>query len=501
MSKNNKKLTLIPLSLMCVTSVFMFANIPRSFLLMGYSAIPWYIFSAITFFVPFAFMVAEYGAAFKKEKGGIYSWMEKSVGPKYAFIGIFMWYVGWLVWVVLTCSSIWIHFSTIIFGKDTTSTWSLFGLSSTHTIGLLAILFISILTFIATRGLDKIIKITSLGGISVGVINIVAYIGAIVAFAVHNGQLAQPIDFQALVHSPNPKYSSIISMFSFVAFSILAYGGIEVVGGVADETENPEKTFPKGILIGATFIAIAYSLGILAIGVFTNWQEVLSGKNVNMANAAIIVMSNLGYYIGTGLGLGQAASVTLGQWIGRLVGLSMFLTYIGALVSVSYSPLKQMIEGTPSELWPGNLSEVKDGMPKKAMWVQCIVIITFILLVSFGGDGANKFFNKLVIMTNVAMTIPYMFISGAFPRFKKNSAIEKPFTMFKSYNSALIWSVISTVTVGFANFFCIIEPATKGDLSTSIWTLAGPLAFAIIALLIYKRYENISKVNDKYKDA
>ena len=89
--KKNKRLTTIPLALMCVTSVFMFANIPRGFFLMGYSAIPWYILSAITFFVPFAFMIAEYGAAFKDKKGGIYSWMEAILGAKYAFITIIKW--------------------------------------------------------------------------------------------------------------------------------------------------------------------------------------------------------------------------------------------------------------------------------------------------------------------------------------------------------------------------------------------------------------------------
>ena len=69
---NSKKLTLVSLILMIFTSVFGFANMPRSFFLMGYGAIPWYIISAVTFFIPFAFMMAEYGAAFKNEKGGIY---------------------------------------------------------------------------------------------------------------------------------------------------------------------------------------------------------------------------------------------------------------------------------------------------------------------------------------------------------------------------------------------------------------------------------------------
>ena len=43
MGKNNKgKLSLMALILMIFTSVFGFANIPRAYFLMGYSAIPFY---------------------------------------------------------------------------------------------------------------------------------------------------------------------------------------------------------------------------------------------------------------------------------------------------------------------------------------------------------------------------------------------------------------------------------------------------------------------------
>ena len=90
MKKKSVELNLNALILMIFTSVFGFANMPRSFYLMGYAAIPWYIISAIVFFIPYAFIMAEYGSAFKKESGGMYSWMEKSVGSKYAFIGTFM---------------------------------------------------------------------------------------------------------------------------------------------------------------------------------------------------------------------------------------------------------------------------------------------------------------------------------------------------------------------------------------------------------------------------
>ena len=63
-----KKMSLIGLILMIFTSVFGFANSPSAYYLMGYSAIPFYIFSALLFFIPFALMMAEMGAAYRKGK-------------------------------------------------------------------------------------------------------------------------------------------------------------------------------------------------------------------------------------------------------------------------------------------------------------------------------------------------------------------------------------------------------------------------------------------------
>lgn len=498
--QSTKKLTLVSLVLMIFTSVFGFANMPRSFYLMGYGAIPWYILSAITFFIPYAFMMAEYGAAFKNEKGGIYSWMEKSVGSKYAFVGTFMWYASYIIWMVNVSSAIMIPLSNAIFGTDTTATWSLLGLNSTQTLGLLGVCWITLVTFIATKGVEKITKITSVGGTAVALLNVVLIIGAVLVLVLNGGHLAEPItNAQSLVNSPNPSYQTPIGMLSFLVFAIFAYGGIEVVGGLVDQTENAEKTFPKGVAISAIIIAIGYSLGIFLCGIFVNWNQVLSGDNVHMGNVAYVVMKNLGYQLGLGIGMKEAAALVLGAWVARFVGFSMFLAFSGAFFTLTYAPLKQLIEGTPAQLWPGKMGEVKDGMPINAMWVQCITVVVMILLVSFGGEGASQFFAKLVLMTNVAMTLPYMFLSGAFAAFKKKEEIEKPFEVYKSYKSSLIAAVVVTFTVGFANFFTIIEPATRGDMASTIWMIAGPLFFTVVALVMYNNYEK--KVKNTQKEA
>ena len=137
-----RQLTLLSLVLMVFTSIFNFVNIPRAFYLMGYAAIIWYVIAAFCFFLPFAFMVAEMGSAFPNAKGGIYTWMAKAVNPKFAFVGIVMWYASFISWMLNTSSIIWIPISTAIFGVDKTQSWHLFGLSDVQTLGVLASLLV-----------------------------------------------------------------------------------------------------------------------------------------------------------------------------------------------------------------------------------------------------------------------------------------------------------------------------------------------------------------------
>ena len=488
MGKNEKqkKLTLITLILMIFTSVFGFANMPRSFYLMGYGAIPWFIFGAIAFFLPYAFMMAEYGAAFKEEKGGIYSWMEKSVGPKYAFVGVFMWYASYVIWMVNICSSIWVPLSNMIFGVDRTSELSFFGLNSTQSIGILGVCWILLVFIISKKGMSKITKITSVGGIACALLNVVLIGGAVIVLILNKGHLAQPVDgIMSFVNSPNPSYVTMISMLSFLVFAIFAFGGIEAVGGLVDQTENAEKTFPKGVAIAAIVISVGYALGIFCVGVFTNWNSTLSGENVNMANVAYVVMNNFGYTLGTSMGLDAAVAVQIGNWVARFVGLSMFLALTGAFFTLSYSPLKQLIEGTPAKLWPEKFSKIdENGMPSNAMLVQTIIVAVMVFAIAMGGKNAKAFFEMLVLMTNVAMTIPYLFLAIAFISFKKKDEIVKPFEVYKNKSLAVVVAVIVTATVGFANIFTIIEPALNGDYTSTIAMIAGPVIFTIVALVI-----------------
>ena len=490
-----KKLGLMSLILMIFTSVYGFNNIPRSYYLMGYAAIPWFVIAGILFFIPFAFMVAEFGSAFKDETGGMYSWMCNSVGPKYAFIGTFMWYTSYVLWMVNVSSGIWVPVSNLIFGEDCTSSWSLFGselISGSRLLGLMAIVFFIFITYFDSKGIDKISKVTSIGGTAVLVINIMVVVGSIVMIIARHGQLEQPfLGMESLKVPLNVAYQgSPIMILSFIVYALFAYGGIEAVGGLVDKTENPKKNFPKGIVTAAMVIVVGYALLIMLVGSFTNYEEILGTDSITLGNVSYVIMSNFAAAFGKAFGASAATQVALAHGFARVYALIMLLALMGAMFTLVYSPLKQIIDGTPKELWPGKMGEIaEDGMPKNAMWIQCAIVCVMILLVSFGGDTMQQFFVILTAMVNVGMTVPYMFISFAFPKFKKMKNIDRSFEVFKTERSATIWGYVVTLTLFFANAFAIIQPALDGDIKTTLWSLSGPVIFGLAAYIIYTRYE------------
>ncbi|WES67994.1 glutamate/gamma-aminobutyrate family transporter YjeM [Superficieibacter sp. HKU1] len=487
MTQQTKKMSLIGLILMIFTSVFGFANSPSAYLLMGYSATPFYIFSALFFFIPFALMMAEMGSAYRKEEGGIYSWMNHSVGPRYAFIGTFMWFSSYVVWMVSSAAKVWVPFSTFLFGTDRTQTWAFASLSSTQVVGILAIVWMLLVTSVASKGINKIARVTAVGGIAVMCLNLVLLLASIAILCLNGGHFAEPVNFAA---SPNPGYQSGLAMLSFVVFAIFAFGGIEAVGGLVDKTEKPEKNFARGIVFAAIVISVGYSLAIFLWGVSTNWQQVLSTSSTNLGNITYVLMKSLGVTLGQAMNLSPENALVMGTWFARVTGLSMFLAYTGAFFTLSYSPLKAIIQGTPKALWPVAMTRLnQNGMPATAMGMQCVLVCLFILLVSFGGDTASAFYNKLTLMANVSMTIPYLFLALAFPFFKARQDVDRPFVIFKNRFSTLLATAIVVLIVAFANIFTVVQPIIEAsDWSSALWMVGGPIFFSLLATGIYENY-------------
>ena len=89
-------------------------------------------------------------------------------------------------------------------------------------------------------------------------------------------------------------------------------------------------------------------------------------------------------------------------------------------------------------------------------------------------------------MANVSATFPYIFLIGAFPFFKAKKDLDRPFVAFKNrfWTDVLVIFVELILIIGI--LFTFIQPLTEKDYQTAFWTLAGPIFFAIVALVFYQ---------------
>ena len=485
--KVQSKISLVGLILMIFSTIYGFANTTVAFAQMGYASIIWYIFAAIIFFLPSGLMFAEYGSAFKDDHGGFYSWLSESVGEKFAFVGTFIWLASWVIWLVSTSSKVWIPLTTLLTGSDQTQKWHFLGLSPIQTVGILAFIWVIAITFFTSRGVDSIARVGSIGGTFVMILTGIFLAASVILLFANHGQFQEPIHgMTSFIKAPNTSFQSPIAVFSFVVYAIFAYGGMESMGGIVDDLDKPEKNFPKGILIATVLITIFYSLSIFFWGISTNWAKVIGGDDVNLGNITYVLMNNLGLFFGQSLGLSHAASVMIGSLLARFTGLSMFLGYFGSFFILTYSPLKSFIMGSPKELWPKKMTQLnKNGMPAYAMWIQAILVSVIVILISFGGSGAQKFYLILTDMGNISTSVPFLFLIAAFPFFKKKKDIDRPFVAFKNKTLTNIMVVIILLVLSLGIIFTAVEPILDHDYTTAFWTIIGPIFFGGVALIFY----------------
>lgn len=496
-NKQNDKIKLGAFILMIFSSIFGFSNSITAFYQMGYASIIWYVVTAILFFLPSAMMFAEYGATFKAAKGGIFSWLRGSIGEKNAFVGTFIWLAAWVVWLVSSTQFFFISVSTVIYGEDRTQTWHLFGLSANKTLGIMEVIFLAIVTFMASRGINKITKVASVGGIFVFAVSAMFVIASIVVLIADHGHLATPLTGSSLIHSPNKAFTSPVAIVSFIVYALFAYGGMETMAGVTDSLDKPAKTFPRGIIISMVIMTALYIICILLSGIAANWYGVLGGSHVNVGNCEYVLVNNLGIKMGQSFGMSHSGTLALGHVFSRFTALSDVLGGLGAAFVMVYSPIKSFIEGCDPRLLPDKMTALNDeDMPAFAMWVQMIIVSLIIIFVSFGGNAASRFYTILMDMMNVSSSAPYLFLIGAFPFFKQKKNLDRPFIFYRTQKSAWITTIVVWLVIAIGIIFTCIEPCLSGDYMTAFWTAFGPVFFGIVAWCFYTYQEHHHVLDD-----
>lgn len=424
--KEKKKLGLWTLVLLIFVPTFGFGNVTNNAVEIGPAAIPSWLIVALLYFLPLSIMIAELASVSDNKGGGIYSWVDTQIGPKWAFIGTWSYYISNLFFLQWVFTALPISFSWAIFGQN------IFNDSNAYLLPWLAIAVNLMLTFIATKGVGKFSKISDLGGkLIVGFVTSFIFF-AIVGFLI--GKTPSATEFTSA--NMMPTFDG--AYFGTFAWLLLAVAGAEVSGTYIKQVDNPKKTYPKSVLIATLLVAGVYTLGSVAVCLVAS-PEVLDTAGIKDANYAVFQI------LGNNWGLN-------GRVVVQAFGIVNTIAAIGAYTVWVESPIRAMFAEVPEKTFPKFLTQRReDGTMTNALWTQCSVLSVLILIPVVGLNSINSFFELLATLSSLSLVIPYVILAVAYLVFRRKE--ETPdFMLIKSKGIAALASTVVLILGALAFF-------------------------------------------------
>ena len=248
---NVKALGVFVLAMINVAAVLSLRNLPPM-AEFGWSSIGWYLIGTITFLIPLSLAGAELATGWPKG-GGVYAWVQEAFGDKSGFIAVFCEWSNDLVW-----------FPTILAFLASTFAFVLDPALANNGLYMFAVMMIIFwgTTFVALLG-SKVSSRFSSFGVIVGTLvpaGLVIVLGVVYMFAGKPIQLP-PFTLGAMMPTIN------LSTLPFLATIVLMFAGMEMAGFHALEVRDPQKDYPKAMLLSALIIFVLTVVGTLAIAI------------------------------------------------------------------------------------------------------------------------------------------------------------------------------------------------------------------------------------------
>jgi putative glutamate/gamma-aminobutyrate antiporter len=353
----------------------------------GLAMVFFYAFSCIFFLIPTALVSAELATGFP-EPGGIFNWVSKALGNCLGFLAVWLQLISTAVVFPMTI----IYLASLIayaLGDPALAKNNYYVFSV-----ILAVTWVG--TWVANRGMRWASFVTNCGSILGTIIPGATIIALGVAWLAAGHPSHTELSFSALA----PRLDSP-EKFVFLLNVLLGFAGLEMSASHAQDVKNPQRDYPRAILLSTLLIFTLSLLGSLAIAVSVPKEALTLDAGVIQAIQALFEKFGLFY---------------LTKWVAWL----MVLGVMGWFIAWVAGPARGMLATAQSGNLPPFLQKInRHGMPTAIMfWQACI--ITFFSLIFLFVPSVETCFWILAAMTAQTLLVMYilMFLSGIVLKFK-----------------------------------------------------------------------------------
>lgn len=415
----SRKLSVFTLAMINVAAVSSVRNWP-TIAEYGFASLFFFAVAAVLFFIPVSMVSAELATGWPKT-GGVFAWVKEAFGHRTGFLAV------WLLWAENV-----IYYPALLSFIAGTIAYIINPALAQNTYYTLAVI---LAVFWATT-LANLLGMRASGWISTfGVIagtiipgGLIIGLGIVWFFSGH------PIEISMTAQSLIPDMSSPTQLVFFSGV-LVALCGLEMSAVHARDVENPQKNYPKAILLSAILVLGLYVLGVLAIAV------VIPQKQISLVAGSLQAFS---FFVNS-YGL---------SWLTPVIAALLAFGAFGTLSTWIAGPSKGLLGAAQSGDLPPFFRKLnRHGMPVALLISQGVIVTIFslIFLVMPTVSSAYWILNAMVAQLYLVMYI-LMFAAAIKLRYKRPNVARA----YKIPGGKLgIWLVAGLGLIGSASTFFI----------------------------------------------
>lgn len=440
----------------------------------GNSQYVWWAIMLIGFFVPYGLISAELGTQYPSE-GGMYTWVKKAFGEKWAGRVAWYYWVNYPLWVASLADLV------------TTYLLQMLGFDMTWPVILaIQIGYILLVSVLGVLRISQSAWLSNLGAFCKFVF--MAGIGALGVYVLVSQGSANPVnswtDFLPMVGADGKFDFTGLGFVALIIFNML---GFEVVSTFSDDMQNPKKEIPKAVIVGGILIAVFYLLASFGIGVAIPLEEISTDSG--LLDSYNILLTTAGF---------SAAAI---KAITVVVG-GMFIYTLVANISSWNFGVNSVIacaaeDGTFPKSWA---KRNKNGVPYVvSIWtgiVGAIIAIAGIVVAQFVPELSNLFWT-FFSLSLVTLLLSYLPMFMAFLKLhKQGPAVKKGYWINGGRIKITLFGLVPFLLILVALFFTLF-PEFNLEMFEYNWPLIVGAAIAIIIgeIMVY----NMSRKQAKQK--
>ena len=419
--REKNALSVFSLVMITVVSVDSIRNLPATSLF-GSSLIFFFTLAAIFFLIPTALVSAELSSAWPKQ-GGVYIWVREAFGIRAGFLAIWFQWIENVVWYPTILSFIAATIGFLISPK--------LAVSKTYLIADILIVFWA-LTIVNLFGMKASARFSNFCAIAGLLLPMTVIISLGIAWVISGEPLQIHFNFKSML----PHWDSA-DMWVALTGIVLSFCGMEIATVHARDVKNPQRSFPKALMISVVIIVFTLILGALSIAVVVPKNQISLVAGMMQAFNMFLITDHL-------------------HWVLPIVAIVLVVGSLGSVSNWIVAPTKGLLVAAEDDNLPKFFErENSFGAPHILLITQAIIVsaLAFVFNLLPSVNGNYWLLTALAAQLYMFMYI-MMFITGIRLRYKyplQNRPYQVPGGKYGMWCIAifgLIGSIV-TVIVGF----------------------------------------------------